>query len=72
MRTVGRANYLLRQHDSVTVEMHKDLAVVKGKMNIEKQNKEKIDRYWLKYVRVYRLTTRWELVSHTTIQEAHF
>lgn len=71
MQTVKRANYLQRQHDSVTVEMHGDVAVVKGKMNIQKQNKDKVDRYWLKYIRVYRKKHGWQLLSHTTIAEQH-
>ena len=71
MQTVKRAEYLQRQHDSVTVEMHGDIAVVKGKMNIQKQNKEKVDRYWLKYIRVYRKKGGWQLLSHTTIAEQH-
>lgn len=71
MQTVRRVNYPVRQHDSVLVEMHNHVAVVKGKMNIEKQNKEKTDRYWLKYIRVYVRKNHWQLVSHSTIQEQH-
>lgn len=71
MQTVKRANYLLRQHDSVTVELHGKIAVVNGKMNIEKQNKEKVDHYWLKYVRVYQRKKHWQLISHTTVEEKH-
>lgn len=71
MQTVKRANYLLRQHDSVLVEMHNNVAIVKGKMNIQKQNKEKTDRYWLKYIRVYQCKDHWQLISHSTVQEQH-
>jgi len=70
--TVGRANYPLRQHDSVTVELHEGIAVVKGKMNIQKINKDKTDRYWLKYIRVFALRkSNWQLISHSTVQEKH-
>ncbi len=72
MATVSKANYPLRQHDSVTVELHPGIAVVKGKMNIQKINKDKTDRYWLKYIRVYAWRiTGWKLISHSTVQEKH-
>lgn len=72
LRTVGRANYPLRKHDSVSVELHPELAVVKGKMSIEKINKDKTDRYHLRYIRVYVLRNKkWQMVSHITTQEWH-
>lgn len=72
LRTVGRANYPLRQHDSVRVELHEALGIVKGKMKIEKINKDKTDRYYLKYIRVYALRKNfWQLISHTTTHEWH-
>src|SRR5688572_21683320 len=58
LTTVGRANYPLRQHDSVKVELHPAVAIVKGKMSIEKVNKDKTDRYYLRYIRVYALRDR--------------
>jgi len=69
--TVKRANYPLRAHDSVKVELHGNVAILRGKMNIQKVNKDKTDKYWLKYVRVYVLRGRWRLVSHSTVAEAH-
>lgn len=70
--TVARANYPYRNHDSVKVELHPAIAIVKGKMNIEKRNKDKADRYWLKYIRVFALRdNRWQLISHSTVQEQH-
>jgi len=69
--TVKRADYPLRAHDSVKVELHGNIAIVKGKMNIQKVNKDKTDKYWLKYVRVYVLRDRWRLISHSTVAEAH-
>lgn len=70
--TVARANYPLRKHDSVTVELHRGVAVVRGKMNIEKINASGPDRYWLKYVRVYALRNlKWQMISHVTTQEQH-
>jgi ketosteroid isomerase-like protein len=72
MKTVGRADYPLRQHDSVRVELHGSLALLRGKMNIEKKGKEKTDKYFLRYIRLYaRRDHSWQLVSHQTFYEQH-
>jgi ketosteroid isomerase-like protein len=72
LRSVAKGNFLLRQHDSVTVEMHPDLAILKGKLSVQKKNKEKVDRYHLKYIRVYVYRKKqWLLVSHSTTFEVH-
>lgn len=71
-KTVKAANYLLRRHDSVKVELHPEFAVLKGKMNIEKQGKDRLDRYHLRYLRVFvRRSNRWVLASHNTTFEKH-
>jgi hypothetical protein len=70
--SVAKGGFLLRQHDSVTVELHPSLAVVKGKLTVQKLNKDRTDRYYLKYIRVYALRGKiWQLVSHNTIFEFH-
>jgi hypothetical protein len=72
MATVGRANYPMRAHDSVKVELHPGIAIVKGKMNISKINKTKTDRYSLKYIRVYAFRGySYRLISHHTTYESH-
>lgn len=72
LATVTRANYPLRQHDSVRVELHPGLGIVKGRMSIQKVNKDKTDRYQLKYIRIYAWRNeRWQLISHNTIFEQH-
>jgi ketosteroid isomerase-like protein len=72
MKTVERANYPLRQHDSVKVELHENVAVVKGKMDIQKVNKDKTDTYHLRYIRIYALRNKqWQLISHNTTHEWH-
>ena len=72
LTTVGRANYPLRQHDSVKVELHPSLAIVKGKMSIQKINKDQTDKYHLRYIRVFAWrTNRWLLISHNTTHEWH-
>jgi hypothetical protein len=72
MKTVGRTKYQMRQHDSVTVEQHKEVAIVKGAMYIERMGKTELAKYRLKYVRVFVLRERrWQLVSHSTVYEEH-
>jgi len=72
LATVGRTDYTLRRHDSVTAEVHPDMAIVKGKMSIQRINKDKTDRYYLKYIRVYApRKNRWQMVSHSTTFEQH-
>lgn len=72
MKTVERANYPLRQHDSVKVELHENVAVLKGKMDIQKVNKDKTDTYHLRYIRIYALRNKnWLLISHNTTHEWH-
>ena len=72
MKTVGRATYSRRDHDSVNVELHPELAVVKGIMHIVKNNPSRKDRYHLKYIRIYtRRNGNWKLISHNTTKETH-
>lgn len=72
LATVSNGNYPMRQHDSVTVEMHPGLAIVKGKMAIQRIDKDKTVRYHLKYIRVYALRNkRWQMISHSTTQEQY-
>lgn len=72
LKSVAKGNFLLRQHDSVTVEMHQELAIVRGKLSVHKNNKDKIDRYHLKYFRLYAYrNNQWQLISHITTSEWH-
>lgn len=71
--SVGRNDYPKRQHDSVKVELHGDIALLKGIMLIERKGKDKTDRYQLRYIRLYAIRQhRWQLVSHSTTFEQHF
>ena len=72
MVSVGKGNFLSRQHDSVTVELHPALAILRGKLSVEKKNKDKVDRYHLKYIRVFAYREKqWQLISHVTTSEWH-
>ena len=70
--SVQKGSFISRKHDSVTVEFHSDLAIVKGKLSVQKKGKEKIDRYHLHYIRVYALRKKsWLMISHITTREYH-
>ena len=72
MNTVERVNYPQRQHDSVRVEMHPGIAILKGKMAIHRIDKDKTARYHLRYLRVFAFRqNRWQLISHSTTHEWH-
>ena len=66
---VKKNNYTYRNHDSVTVELHPDMAILRGRLNIRKQDNT---RYNLKYVRVFAVRDKWwQMVSHITTFEQH-
>ena len=72
LATVARAQYSKRDHDSVRVELHDDVGIVKGRMAIIKVNPTKADHYYLRYVRVFAYRNkRWVLLSHQTTAEWH-
>jgi ketosteroid isomerase-like protein len=72
LRSVGRNRYPIRKHDSVKVQQHGDIAVLRGKMYIERIDKDKTAKYMLRYIRVYALRNNdWQLISHTTFEETH-
>ncbi len=72
LKSVAKGGFLLRQHDSVIVELHAGIAIVRGKLSVQKKNKEKTDRYHLKYTRVYAYRDNsWQLISHYTMSEYH-
>jgi len=72
LKSVAKGNFISRKHDSVTVELHPAIAIVKGKLSIQKKNADKTDRYYLKYIRVYAIRNKeWQLISHSTTYEFH-
>jgi len=73
MKTVARGKYLRRNHDSVRVQQHGNIAVLRGQMYIERQDAAGVAKYRLWYIRVYaRRKGHWRLVSHTTVNEIHY
>lgn len=72
LRSVAKNTYPLRQHDSVKVELHPQVAIVKGKMIIHRVDKDKTAIYRLNYIRVYAWRiNRWQMISHSTTKEVH-
>jgi len=72
LKSAGKGLFISRKHDSVKVELHNDVAIVKGKLSVAKTNKEKTDRYHLYYIRVYaKRAQRWQMISHSTTSEYH-
>ncbi len=65
--------FVSREHDSVHVELHKDVAIVRGRMLITRLDGKKEVMYGIKYVRVFRrLDETWEMISHFTTNEWHY
>lgn len=71
-KSVVKGSFISRQHDSVTVELHPNLAILRGKLFVHKNANNKTDRYHLKYVRVYAYRDKqWQMISHITTAEYH-
>ncbi len=71
-KSVAKGGFIQRKHDSVTVELHKHLAIVRGKLSVQKKGVDKPSRYHLKYVRVYAYRNKqWQMISHITVSEYH-
>jgi hypothetical protein len=71
-KSVAKGSFISRQHDSVMVELHKELAIVRGNLSVQKKGTDKTERYHLKYIRVYTfLDKHWQMISHITTAEWH-
>lgn len=66
------SQYLSRQHDSVQVELHGDVAVVAGSLTVKRPKDKNITGYILRYIRVYAYRQKvWQLLSHRSTYEWH-
>ena len=66
--------YAAREHDSTIVELHKDLAIVAGKLTVTRLTpaKDGTTKYSLRYVRVFVLRKKdWQMISHRSTSEWH-
>lgn len=67
--------FISRTHDSTHVELHPDMAIISGRLDIVRKDGDKIEpvRYSIKYVRVFGMRKKtWQLVSHRTVKEWHY
>jgi len=68
------AGYVSREHDSIQVELHKDLALIFGKLTVTRIQpaKDGTLKYSLHYVRLFALRNKnWKMISHRTTSEWH-
>jgi|SRR5690606_10307512 hypothetical protein len=64
--------FVSRVHDSTTVELHDDIALVSGTLTITRFDGEKEGRYKIWYLRTFRHRDKqWQLISHRTTREIH-
>jgi len=64
--------YVSREHDSTQVELHKDIAIIRGRLSIAREDKNGLSKYGVWYVRVYALRKKnWQLISHRSTSEWH-
>lgn len=64
--------YRSRTHDSVTVELHGDVAILTGILTVTRTAQTKITGYVLRYIRLYAYRqNRWQLLSHRSLNESH-
>lgn len=62
--------FVLRQPDSTSVELHEDVALVTGKLSIIRTNSGKETKYGIWYIRVYRRRgNQWQMISHRTTKQ---
>jgi ketosteroid isomerase-like protein len=69
IKSVHHAHYVSREHDSTKVEVHDDIAIVTGKLNIERKVKHPENPLFsIHYVRVYaKRNDVWQLICHRSV-----
>jgi len=68
LKSVARRGFLSRKVSLVEVELHGDVAVTFGRLDVIKSG-EGGEKYSLKYVRVYeRRNGPWEMLMHRTVE----
>lgn len=71
LKDIQHGQFISREHDSTKVELHGDIAIVTGKLSVERKAKHgQSPQYNLRYVRVFvRRNDSWQLISHRTVSE---
>lgn len=52
-------HYLSRLHDSIVVEVHKNIAIVSGTLTVKRQLPASVSRYALRYLRVFAVRKKY-------------
>lgn len=72
LASVAKRHFISRKISANEVEPHGDVAVTSARRDVTRRGKNGEEKYWLKYVRVYRRAGKnWQVISHRTIQETH-
>ena len=65
-----RVQYVSREHDSINVELHNDIAIVTGVLRVILPSGGNRYGYAIRYERIYRLNKNvWQMISHRTFAE---
>jgi ketosteroid isomerase-like protein len=73
IENMGTDKFMSRLHDSTKVEMHGEVAIIFGKLSVERQGKDKVSKYALHYVRVFAIRNKvWQMISHKSTDEVHY
>ena len=68
LKSVANKGFLSRKVSLVEVELHGDVAVTFGRLDVIKSG-DSGEKYSLRYVRVYeRRSGRWEMLMHRTVE----
>jgi ketosteroid isomerase-like protein len=64
--------FISRQQDSTKAEMHGDVAILIGRVDIVRDQRQVVTKYGIWYVRVFaRRKGQWQMISHRTTKEWH-
>jgi len=62
--------YASREHDSIVVELHSNVAIVSGSLSVRVKEPDKVSGYALRYIRVFVYkNSNWQLISHHSTAE---
>lgn len=69
LKSVARKGFLSRKISAVEVELHGDVTVTSGRLDVTRRGEAGKETYALRYVRVYeRRNGRWEMLMHRTVE----
>lgn len=70
LQQVAKRPYAMRRLDSVKIEMHGDVAITEGLVDISAHGEHGNHSYLVKYIRVYqRKNSQWQMLSQQSVGE---